>query len=201
MLPDFPEVKKQLTQLLMLAFKDQMYNNSMAQDATKRIYNEGNKMGILRENGKFDVSEMKLMQIEITLSNEEMLKMTNEELQLLFSKKANEMAMQVSQSILEKVDKAVEETGNVISSPEGLTSEWILEGLKKIKLNFLNDDRNNPIKMVIHAAPEVVEKYKKNEESLTLEQKEKFDLEYERILDIKYNEHLTDLANRKLIDQ
>lgn len=201
MLPDFPEVKKQLTQLLMLEFKDQMYNNSMAQSATKRIYIEGNKMGILRENGKFDVSEMKLMQIEITLSNEEMLKMTNEELQLLFSKKANEMANQINQSILDKVDQAIEETGNVISSPNGLTREWLHEVLKKMKVNFFEDDRNKHVPMDIQAGPEVIKKYFQYEESLTLQQKEKFDLEYERILDIKYKEHLADLANRKLIDE
>ncbi|MDP1728017.1 MAG: hypothetical protein Q8M15_14625 [Bacteroidota bacterium] len=201
MIPDFPEIKQCLNQRMMLDLKDKITDESpMTRNAYKKMFFEGNKMGILRENGKFEVSEMKKIQTELVLDKNEIMGLTEEQIQIKLGGLAQDMALQMSQMIFESIENAIAETGNEISCPDGLTHKWIHEALKKMTISFVDDDRNNPKLMTIYVGPDVLERFEKYEQQLTPKETERFQKEYQEILDIKYQDYLTDLNSRRLIE-
>lgn len=200
MIPDFPNLKNQLNKLMANFITNQIHQNSpMIQRASKKILFEGNKMAILREDGEYDISEMEKVQGTIELKNDELLNLTPDQFNMKMQSMANEMAVHLTSNVLMEIDKAVEKTGNTISSPKGLTIEWIHEATRRIKMSFEDDDINKPIGLVLVASPEVCERLKLEEQSLTDAQKERLQKEYNEIIVQKYREHLDDLENRILI--
>lgn len=200
MIPDFPEIKKKYHQLMMMALKDKIDENSpMTRNSSKKIFFEGNKMGILRENGMYEESEMKKMSVELSFSRDELAKLTSEQVQQKLIGVAQNIAMQMSNTVLETVDKAVRATGNEIASPDGLTVKWIHEAIKKMQISFEDDDPNMPIMMTVYAAPEVVKRFDQSYQLLTETEKEEYHREYLKIMEVKYQEHLADLNQRTLL--
>lgn len=200
MIPDFPTVKHQLNKLMANAITHQIREISpMMQRASKKILFEGNKMAIQREDGEFELSEMEKVEAMIQLEKDELLNLTPEQLDEKMQTMANEMAIQLTSNVLSEIDKAVKKTGNSISSPNGLTIEWIHEATRRIKISFEDDDINKPVELVLIASPEVCERLKMEEESLTDSQKVRLQKEYKEIIEQKYKEHLADLESRRLI--
>jgi hypothetical protein len=191
-----------LSDLGMLIIKDEIQKNSpMLSNIKQSSVNEGNKLGILRENGEFDVSEFELFQAEITLSNDEFDNLSQEQIyDKIYMSLAQQFSEQMSKSVIEKIDEALAQTGNVVASPNGLTNEWVLEATKKMSLSFIDDDRNKPVMQTIFVSPEMAEKYRIYSHSLTDKQRESFAKSYQEVLNVKYQEFLLDLNNRQLID-
>lgn len=200
MIPDFPTLKQQLNKIMANVVTHQIHEISpMIQRASKKILFEGNKMAIQREDGEFELSEMEKVEAMIQLEKDELLNLTPEQLDEKMQTMANEMAIQLSSNVLTEIDKAVKKTGNSISSPNGLTIEWIHEATRRIKMSFKDDDINKPVELVLIASPEVCERLKMEEESLTDSQKVRLQKEYKEIIEQKYKEHLADLESRRLI--
>lgn len=202
MIADFPEIKKRLSDLGILIIKDEIQKNSpLLSNIKQSNVNEGNKLGILRENGEFEVSEFKLFEAEKTLSNDEFNNLSEEQIYNdIYLPLAQQLSEQMSKAVIRKVDEAVAQTGNIIASPNGLTNDSVLEAIKKMSLNFTDDDRSKPVMLTIFASPEMIEKYKIYSSNLTQIEKDCFSVEYEKLLDLKYQEFLLDLNSRQLID-
>lgn len=201
MIVDFPEIKNKINKDWNAALKAEVQKRvPMIEDSNKRIVHEGNKMGILRENGHYDVTIMESIESSVAIKFEEIPSLTFQQMMQNISVMADEIADQLGKNMLRAVDKAVEETGNTIASPNGLTTEWILEALEKIAVSFINDDRKTPVMLTVYAAPEVVSKHSEHFNALSEDEKLAFNQKYEEILDKKFQEHLIDLSSRKIID-
>lgn len=202
MISDFPVLKKRLNDLGMLLIKDQIQKSSpMLSTMNQSTVSEGDKLGILRENGEFEVSEFKLFEAVTTLSTDEFESLNEEQIyKNIYLPLAHQLSEQMSKAVLEKIDEAVSKTGNIIESPDGLTHEWILKALGKMSINFIDDNIEKPVAMSIQASPEMIEKYKNYSKNLTDTEKECFSKDYKELLDMKYEEFLSDLNCRQLTD-
>lgn len=186
----------------MLIIRDEIQKNSpMLSNIKHSSVNEGDKLGILRENGEFEVSEFELFQAEITLSNDEFDNLSQEQIgDKIYMLLAQQLSEKMSKSVIGKIDEAVAKNGNIVDSPNGLTNEWVLEATKKMSLSFIDDDRSKPVIQTITVSPEIAEKYRIYSNSLTDKERESFSKSYQELLDIKYQEFLLDLKSRQLID-
>ncbi len=201
MIADFPEIKKKLERSLSQFLKKQIdIQAQMLVFVSQKPLCEGNKMGIVRENDTHIISELKEVSSTATIKNEDFYKITSEDWSNQFVNLAKDIAGQIDSSIIKAANEAVEETGNIISSKGGLTSDSYLEALEKLPISFENEDRSKPNLPGIATHPTTIEKALELAKQETQEEKLTFHKRMEEILDKKYKEHLKEMATRRIID-
>ncbi len=201
MIPDFPKVKEKLKSSLNILMKQEMVKKSplLSLMALRQVY-EGDKMGILREDGKHEVNHFNEVSSEASISAEQMQGLSSGDMQNIFSDISTNMASQVEKGIMQSIEKGAADGGNEIAIPK-IDQNLILESMKSIKIYFHNDDRNKPSEQaIITEYPAVFEILKKIKGKQTQEEKEEFERRREEILDEKYKEHMSDLESRKMVD-
>ena len=201
MITDFPEVKKEFMKALRLVVKEDVKQNApMLSMINKIILHEGDKMGIIYEDGKHNLTYIEKKHSEFSIARKDIPTMKAEDFIEKVSNAAKDMADQIEKNIFQTLDKSISESGNIIPGNPELGSDSILAALNLVPVDFEDDNRTKPIKPFIFASPDAVEKYRERESKATPEDQEEFRRNEEIILDKKYEEHIKDLEIRKIID-
>ena len=202
MIPDFPEVKKIVHQIETVRLRQEVEARAPIYARLKKSrMHEGDKIGIVHENGKHVVTCMQHTETGISISKEELLGMQPDDRRAMLDKLAEDFASQEEGDILQTISKFIEESGNVISAGPGIKfQDMLLKMLEKIHVNFEDDDRGKPVMPTLFAGSEVIGKLKEKESKATPEEREEFHKRREEILDRKYQEYMQELHSRKIVD-
>ena len=201
MLADFPEVKKEIQKFLAVVMHQQMNQKTpMASSGRNKFVYEGDKMGTVFPNGQVRVRELKSLHSEFSIPQKDIKTLGPRELLEKVMGMAEDMASQMERALLQALDEAIEESGNTISFGPDFNTDFLLAGLERMPVNFEDDDRNKPIKPILFAGPDTIEKLKDQVLHSTPEEREEYDRKEAEILDKKYEEYLEDLASRKIVD-
>ena len=201
MITDFPEVKKELLKATNAFLKQKFKANApMFSMGRKKTLHEGDKMGVLYEDGSHVVNDLQHAQSGFSISQKDIPTMKPDDLLNMIAGMAEDLAGQMERGLLKRLDEAIEKSGNIIPGNIELGYEFILKGLEKIKIDFEDDERAKPIKPSIFAGPDAIQKFKEQIEKSTQDEIEAYRQREDAILDKKYAEHLKDLESRKIVD-
>ena len=157
---------------------------------------EGRKGILIREDGSIDDSEPEPIQARIEINIGEIEKMTPQDVIKKFDDMAKEMGRQATQNFLAKLNKIVEEVGNVLSAKgKPISVDLYLAMLERIEIPF--DENLQPILPVLYTHPN-------HEKNITdvfekLEKDEVVKARYEKIIAKKREQWLASESNRELV--
>ncbi len=201
MITDFPEAKKKIKHTLDEILRAKVKQNApMLSMVNQRIMHEGDKLGIIDQNGEHKISPIKLVQSEFYISNEEAKDIKMEDVISKVISAGEDMAGKIERDILQTIDKSIKESGNIIPGNPELSAEAILAALEMMPIDFEEDDRSRPIRPSLVAAPAAVEKLMQAEASSTEAEKKEYRKKEEKILDKKYTEYIKDIESRIIMD-
>lgn len=201
MIVDFPEAKREIKKLYDTILRQKVKQNAptWSMGSRKTLF-EGDKLSVYRPDGTKDMGAMRSAQSEFVIPRKDIPTTTASDMIEKISTAAVDMAGQIERGFFETLDNAVEKSGNWIPGNPALTPEGILKGLEAIWVDFEDDDRSKPIRPTIIAGPEAVEKLKEAEAKTTEEEKRSYQEREKIIMDKKYEEYMTDLRSRKIVD-
>jgi hypothetical protein len=159
MLPDYPESKSKLRKLLTRPFS-RSPNSGFFSQIPKRRFFEGNKWGIVREDGTVDVSKFIMFKSEMNLNLKEMENATTEDVARMLQGQADQFHFQQSKAMFDTVERVVSSVGNSLNlGGKPLTPEAFLQLFAKIQTEF--DDEGNPYMPSITCGRESAEIFKR----------------------------------------
>jgi hypothetical protein len=200
MIADFPEAKKELKKAVDSLLKQRVKENApMFALVKKKTLHEGNRTGVLHEDGRHVVRELMHVQSQFTVTKEETTEDPGKFLEKV-AKAAEDVAGQMERSFFQIIDESVKESGNIIPGNPSLSPDSILLALETIAVDFEDDDREKPVRPTIVSGPGAAEQLKKIEGEQTEEDREKFRQREKEILDKKYEEHMTNVRSRRIVD-
>jgi len=137
---------------------------------------------------------------DFSITNAEIKTITLEEILIKVDAVADSMARQMEGGLFKETFEAIEKVGNIIAGNPKLSSEAILQGLEKVQVNFIDDDRSKPHNHTIVAHPNAIRQLLEEGKNQTQEEKLDFERRREVILDKKYEEYMEREGKRKLVD-
>lgn len=160
MLPDYPDAKNRARRLLIKLMQEQVPQHEplLAGIKHSRVH-EGRSAVLTRQDKSIDDIEFRSAGAEVSLTREQMRRGTVDELLEHVSSMAAQLAGQQVQLMFEKVSKAVEEVGNVVSASELGTKEAFLEMQRKLEVDF-DPETLEPKNLVIVLHPSQVQSFK-----------------------------------------
>ena len=201
MITDFPEAKKEMKKAIDSVLRTKVKQSApMLSMVGGKTLHEGDSMGVIHEDGRHVISQFQHAESQFSVSREEMLTMKPDDLITRVSTAAEDMASQMERHLFQTIEESVKESGNTIPGNPELSPEAILTALEMIVVDFEDDDRLKPVMPTIVTGPGAFEKLKEQEEKATEEQKQEYKMKQEAIMDKKYQQHLADLASRKIVD-
>ena len=196
MLPDFPNIKKDIYKKLIAPYMKVMKSNylgAMSQIPERKIH-EGSNSLMVRSDGTEETMKPKEMSGEFSYNNSDVKDMIPEDVFRKIDGAIKQMCTEISNDIIGKIETACEETGNVVSAnKERFSVEHYFKLLEKIEINF--DDNNNPVlpDVLIGDPTIVAEELKKIGEDKTLRKR------LENIINRKREEYNARESNRELV--
>lgn len=201
MIVDFPSIKAKLDKAIVdhLNFVLKREQSFLSQ-LKHRILHEGDGDWSYQtvDNEVFDGSLEKLTSA-FNIPNDKIKSLKIQDMFQYVEDIAVDIAKQQKELSIRRMNEAVERVGNVIDSPNKKFAESSLEMLEKIHIEF-DETRDKPSlpTMIVH--PQTAEKLKREEQSMTLEEKLSYEKRQEEILNRKYEEYVLRESNRKLVD-
>lgn len=146
MLPDFPNIKEDILKKLIIPYiktRRASYLGILNQ-IHGRIIHEGNNSLTVRSDGTEDTMKPKIMSGRTSYNNSDIKNMTPEDVFRRMDNVAEEFSTKMFDNVIDKIETACEETGNVLNlNNQKFSVIHYFELLEKIEINF--DDDNNPI--------------------------------------------------------
>lgn len=146
MLPDFPKIKEDILKKRIIPdikAKRASYLGILNQIPV-RIIHEGNNSLTVRSDGTEDTMKPKIMSGGISYNSSDIKDMTPKDVSRRMDNVAEELSTQIFDNVIDKIETACEETGNVLNlNNEKFSVVHYFEMLEKIEIDF--DDNNNPI--------------------------------------------------------
>lgn len=171
MLPDYPDVKEELAQVVtaFLADRVQFHLGVIGQGPRMTLF-EGERHQTTRPDGRVRDMEFKSISAELLFENRELATISLDSLFEKLDGIAQEMAAQQARHVYEQVGAAAEEVGNVVDGAGApLTADMLLDVLETIYLDF--DRQGRPLMPSLHIHPDntpaierIVEEAKGSEE-------------------------------------
>jgi hypothetical protein len=201
MITDFPEAKKEMQKVVNEVLRKQVKQNApMLSLVNKKTLCEGDSLGVLYPDGRHTVNEMQYIESKFSVPQKDVPTLKAEEFLGKVTEAAVDMAGQMERGLFKKIDESMKEGGNTIPGNPELGPDSILTALEMITIDFEDDDREKPVRPSLVAAPAAVQKLMEQDAKATPEEKEEYKRREKEIFDKKYEEHLKDLASRKIID-
>jgi hypothetical protein len=135
----------------------------------------------------------------ITLTKEEMGRLSFGEINTLLIEVAEDMARKIERSALEKVGQILEDSGNTIVESGPLGPESFLRSLEVMQVDF-DDVRERPHIPQIVLHPDTFARLKEQTDRMSKEELSAIDRRREEILNKKYDEYVSRENNRKLVN-
>jgi hypothetical protein len=197
MLPDYPKTKNRYRRFLMRQYKERLaaYMIPLSEIPKSRVF-EGDKLYIVREDGKEERSGPKKIEVAMELKFREIETMKPDVIIGKVDSAAKEMAVEISKMSYERIKKGCEEVGNIMDfKGKKFGKEAFLRMFEMIQIDF--DEKGNPYMPTIVAGPEA---YKMIEEILPkMESDPNFKRELSNIMEKKKREWYDRESNRKLV--
>lgn len=157
MLPDLPDLKKDIDEILHLYLRNQVNKKlGFFNEVPKQIIHEGDKLKITRADGSVEVSALERASAEMSLDLADIPRLTLQEKIIKINDVADKMALQISKHLYGSLNKTLEEAGQS-SDNKGrpLDAEVIFSTLEKIQLEF---DDFGKLELSIVVSPELLPK-------------------------------------------
>lgn len=200
MIPDFPLIKAKIEKVVNKHFRETVKQNSpFISMMSRRTLYEGNKMGVIYQDGKHIVNELKTVHTEFAINHDEIPELKPDEFISKVSNAAEDISIQMERGMIDSIEEIVEMSGNVISN-EKIGPDLVLRMFEKLKFTFENDDRQKPNKVSIFSSLEAYQKLADVMANMTEIEKEDYKRKEEKILNRKYEEYIRDILSRQLID-
>ncbi|MBS3910002.1 MAG: hypothetical protein KGZ93_10350 [Actinobacteria bacterium] len=197
MLPDFPQAKNELMQVLTERMK--LIQSGFMQpfgELPKFVMHEGDSFRIIRADGSIDEVPMKEAKVKITIEHSEVETMTPAEIIQRVDSMAEEMARQQSQIFFKKINETTAAVGNTIDVGGGeLTVDDYLDMLSKVQFNF--DENGEPKLPVAVTGEKLHEAMVKIQEQLRTDAAAK--ARFDEIIRQEKEEWRVRESNRKLV--
>lgn len=158
MLPDFPTIKRTLSELLGDFMHARVgYHWPPFQEIRHVRYFEGDTHSMTREDGETEKSPFRTMASEITFQMDELPKLPLQTVLERLDGVAADMARQHAEMFYQTISDAVEKVGNVVDAKgKRLTAQMILEMYEKLQIDF--DRFGQPNLQQIHLPPGLEER-------------------------------------------
>jgi hypothetical protein len=141
MLPDYPEVKSELLDMLVEFLKTRITNylGPLSEIPRSKVFEEDGHT-LTRSSGEREQTNFQEYRAGFRVSDEELPTLRMDSLLERLDKTAEEMARQQTQSVFSQVSEAVERVGNVVDA-EGkrISAQVILDVLSKMHVEFNSD--------------------------------------------------------------
>jgi len=197
MLPDYPRIKKGLEQKFLEAIENEIKKDPLISRIKFHQVHEGDELTVSTIDGYSETVDYKLLTSNFGITNDEIIEKGPE---VIFSKVpeiAKDIIQQQSKLIIETMDKATQKTGNIVNAKsKPLSPELILEGLKKIAIDF--DEFGNPIYPVLWLSQKQFEKIK--DKIPEWEKNPEYKKKQKELIEEKKQEWLDRQNSRKLVD-
>lgn len=135
----------------------------------------------------------------VTLTRDEMSRISLPEIQQLLLKLAEDLAHKIEEGALKKFGEILEHTGNTVVERGPLSPESFLRSLEIMQVDF-DDVRDRPHLPSIVLHPETFRKLKERTDQMSAEELEAIERRRQEILDKKFEEYVSRENNRKLVD-
>ena len=144
MLPDYPDVKKDLAAKLQDFLQKRMRIHLGALDDIRTSqYFEGDQHSITREDGDTEINPFHRMTSEISIDKADLPKMSLEEALKRLDDVAADMARQHADMVYGTISEAVDKVGNVVDAKgKGITAALIIETLEKLHIDSFSCGRS-----------------------------------------------------------
>jgi hypothetical protein len=195
MLPDFPEEKLRLQELVIKRMEAVTARRMhVFGSAPASILFEGIRYRLVRDDGSVDCNDLRSVEASITVDFDEAESLSIPELCAKADQAALSIADQQMKLVIESLDQAIEQSGNVLNH-KGVTPDAFLEMLDRIEFSF--DEMGNPHLPSLMSGPSVAPKIeamlREIENSPTLTKR------YDSIIDQQRERWRVRESNRKLV--
>lgn len=186
MLPDFPNEKEQVADVLLDFFKKRMQGYMVPFDKVRRYFHhEGHQHEVVTVDNIATKGGYAEISSSFTISLDRIQEMPPEEVLRELDKSAQNMAGEAKKHAYKTIGEAVERVGNVVSAQgQPLTAEKWLEAFEKIEIDF--DEGGEPIMPTMVVGPELGRKLR--------------DLLPQWESDVRVRRHFEDIIERKRLD-
>lgn len=198
MLPDFPEVKKHAGTLFLRAVTRQIpVHEPILRGIRHTRVHEGCTAMLTRADQSTDKIEFQKASAELSVSRDQMRRITVEQLMEHAAHMAEQFAGQQVQLMIARLSEAIDAVGNAVSAKEIGAKEAFLEMERRIQMEF-DPETLQPKNLVFLLHPDQVETFKAQAEEW--EKDPEFVAERKRIRQRKLEEWRARENRRKLAD-
>ena len=189
----FPELEEKLNRLVEQALNNVISNSSsLLNNITRSRYFEGNKSLIRQPSGKEEETEKKHFSEGTEIPVEKILYGSIKNIFEHYKQAAVAMAYEQEKSLLESIDRTVQNTGNVVDAKgQHLSPETILQLMEMVEINFTEDGKS--ITSSFACSPSLSEKLQPLLDDLVKTK------EYKELIERKRSEWRDREANRTLV--
>lgn len=160
MLPDFPELKRDLMNAVLREFREAVKSHSGAFADVQRVrYFEGDRHRLDRGEGDVDSSSFEELGATLSLTTDELRELSIRDLRVRMEDWAKEMASQQAKMIYASISEATDRVGNTLEAGRPFDAELLMESLEKIEMDF--DPDGTPRWPSLHIHPSNLEDVKR----------------------------------------
>jgi hypothetical protein len=197
MLPDYPSLKKEISEVLQIVFRKRVenYTIGMREIPKTRVF-EGKGMLIRRKTGEEDETSFMSSEIIFEIKMDEIPEMSINDLINKIDEAAREMAEKMETGFFKAISEVLDEKGQTVKQKgKPLSGKSILNVLDKIFIPFNKD--GSPEMPTIFMHPNLTESMKKALSDL--QSVPELKKEHDEIMQRKREEWRAEEASRKLV--
>lgn len=196
MLPDYSEIKREIQIKFQNLVDKEIQKDPLIRTISKKYVYEGNSLNTTSVDGYQKNSEYQLISAEFRVKPEDIIEKGLDAYYSKVQEIGRELAKKQNKSAIQAIDEATNEVGNRINCKSKPISEWYLEALDKVNINF--DNFGNPLIPTLFVNPADYERIKNDFADLSSDSiiQEKLS----EIIDRKRRIWIDRQSNRKLVD-
>lgn len=196
MLPEYPEIKREIQIKFQNLVRKEIQKDSLIGTIPKKRVYEGNFLNTTSTDGYRKNSEYQSISAEFRVKPEDIIERGLDAYYSKVPEIGRELAKKQNESTIKAIDEATNRVGNCINGKSKPVSEWYLEALGKMHINF--DNFGKPLMPALFVTPENYERIKSDLAELSSDPiiQEKL----KEIIDIKKGIWIDRESNRKLVD-
>jgi hypothetical protein len=197
MLPDLPELKRELQRIIDQYLQRQVrVRMGVFNDAPKHIIHEGERMRIIRADGTVEESNLKESKAEMAIKIEEIPTLTIKDRMERLNCMAEEMAGQISEHLFGALNDSIEKAGQVVDSKgKPFDAETFFGAIAAVNLDFDDSGQHHGLQFVI--PPAMAERVQAVFNQIDTDPALK--RRHEELIDLKFGEWRDREAARKLV--
>jgi hypothetical protein len=161
MLPDLPQLKSQMRDVLMRYVQRRAHGQlGLFNEVPKHIIHEGNATRVIRANGEVEESDLMTASVQTEINEKDAQNLTHNERMRILNDLADRMAREMSTKLYAALGETLDKAGQTVDNKgRPFDAEAILSIFKKMDFEF--DNQGQPSMPQISIGPESIEAAKK----------------------------------------